>query len=166
MGAEEAAMKLYEISSAYAAILDRMQHDDSEPVFADTLEALEGELGNKLDMCARVLRTLEAEADAFKAEAERMTARRKTLESRAANLKQYMEDCLVRTGLEKVSGPIFTCSMQLNPPFVAIEDETRIPPQYFKVVRTLDKALVSSVLKAGTEVDGATLARTRSLRVR
>jgi len=162
-------MKLYELTEQYQQLLDLAEHaqdDDEAQAFADTLEALGGELAEKLDNCACVAQTLKREAEAVKAEEDRLALRRKALVNSGDRLKAYMQDSMNQVGLRKSKGERFTVGIQANPARVVLDDETQLPESFWAVKRTPDTAQVRDALKGGQEVPGAHLEQGESLRIR
>ena len=71
-------MTLYELTGQYLELLDMAEDADPE-VFADTLEGIDGEIEDKADNYAKVIRTLEGDVQSVKSEIDRLTEKsRKT----------------------------------------------------------------------------------------
>jgi len=164
-------MKLYELSQAYNDVYDLLTTEEMDE--GETrdgialLEQLETSLHEKLLACARVLKSLEADTDAIKAEEQRLAKRRKAIENNAARLKEYMQSNMESAGLEKASDAVFTVAMQNNPPSVRVLNEKRIPSLYFIPQEPkLDKRSLLNAIKAGEQVDGAELQQTKGVRIR
>lgn len=80
-------MTLYELTSDYMELLTMLEDPDAdEEVIADTLEGLAGDIEAKADGYARVMRQMDADAVAIKAEEERLANRRRSLENRLVSL--------------------------------------------------------------------------------
>jgi hypothetical protein len=164
-------MKLYQMTSAYAELLTRLQDqdEDADPGMAvalrDTLEAIEGTIGEKVDGCCRVLSTLEREADAFGEEEKRLQKARRHRENKAESLRGYVQDCLERASLKRVDGPLFTVTLRLNPPSVVVDNLKVLPPEMTVVEVRANKSAIGPLLKAGTAVPGAHLEQSMGLRI-
>ena len=110
---------------------------------------------------------MTAEAEAIKAEEQRLYQRRKALDSSAARLKEYMQHEMQHAGLEKTKDAQFTVALQNNPPSVRVLDDTMIPPTYWiEQEPKLDKRRILDDLKAGGAVDGVEIEQGKSLRIR
>ena len=75
---------LYELSAGYASLLDMYDQAETEDERAEILDMLasaEGDITEKAEAYARIMKNKQAEADAFKAEADRLTAKRKAAEA-------------------------------------------------------------------------------------
>lgn len=70
--------------------------DDITPeMIADTLEGIEGALADKFDATYSLVRNLDGLAKTCEEEAARLSARKKSFETQAKNLKNYILNCLL-----------------------------------------------------------------------
>lgn len=162
-------MQLYKLTKEYEnlAILAADAADPAEgQAFTDTLEGLAGEIEAKVLNCAAVVKTIEGERDAADGERKRLAARVASLDNACDRLKAYMQSGMETARLEKIKGELFTVAIQNNPPRVKVDNEAAIPPEYKKIVTTIQAAEISKALKSGIEVIGAHLEQSRSLRIR
>lgn len=162
---------LYELTSEYMELLAMLEDPDvDEDLIADTLEGIDGELEVKADGYARVMRQMDADAKAIKAEEERLANRRKSLENRAANLKSRLQQMMEITGKVKFKTELFSFGIQKNPAAVVIDEQyiENIPEEYLiRQDPKIDRAKLKEDLKAGKDLDGiAHLEQTESLRIR
>lgn len=159
-------MKLYEYTENYLNVLEKA--DELEPdVLLDTLEAIREPLEQKAENVAKMIKTFEAEAKAVKEEEERLASKRKTLENRASSLKEYLKQQLEETGITKIKRPLFTISVQNNPPGVDVQDENAIPGEFWVPVDPkLNKQAILKRLKSGETVPGCEIKQTKGLRIR
>jgi len=163
-------MKLYELTDEWNAALEALQDAETPEEEAEAHERLASiaePLETKLENIAKVRATLLAEAEAYKAEAERLTARRKTRENAADRLKSYAESGMREAGIREVKGQVFVLKIQKNPPSVLIDDEGKIPKTYLVPQDPkLDKRNILAALKAGQDVPGCSIQQTESIRIR
>ena len=164
-------MTLYELTTEYMELLAMLEDPDvDEDLIADTLEGIDGELEVKADGYARVMRQMDADAKAIKAEEERLANRRKSLENRAANLKGRLQQMMEITGKVKFKTELFSFGIQKNPAAVVIDEQyiENIPEEYLiQQEPKIDRAKLKEDLKAGKDLDGiAHLEQTESLRIR
>lgn len=164
-------MTLYELTSEYLDLLAMLEDPDvDEELINDTLEALGGELEVKADGYARVMRQMDADAKAIKAEEERLANRRKSLESRSAALKGRLQQMMEITGKVKFKTELFSFGIQKNPAAVVMDEQyiENIPECYLIVQEPkIDKQKIKEDLKAGLDLEGiAHLEQTESLRIR
>jgi hypothetical protein len=159
--------KLYELTSQYEQVLSMVNDEADMDVLKDTLEGLEGEITDKAESIAKLMKSIEADETAIKAEEDRLYARRKAFENRRTSIKDYLEQQLTGANIDKIKGAMFTISIQNNPPSVNIQDDATVPDKYYiPQPPKLDKKALLDDLKAGAEYEGITLEQSRSVRIR
>lgn len=114
-------MTLYELSEQYQNLL-AMIDEIPEDAFADTLEALNGEIEEKIDGIVSVMKTLTAEAEAISREREALDQRVKTKEKHVERLKGYLKSYMTTAGVGKVETPRNMISIAQCSPKVVIDD--------------------------------------------
>lgn len=161
------AFKLYELNQQYQQLIDLISNSDVERIeFADTLESIEEAIEDKLENTAKVIRAIEAEANAIKVEEDRLKKRRQALEGNADRLKDYIFHTMQITGKDKVKGAHINLRLQYNPPSVRMLDEKLVPAHYLVEQHpTVDKKALLTDLKNGIAVEGVELKREQSLRI-
>ena len=165
-------MKLYEIASQLQTLEAVMDTDfaETEEEKAAMLEAVEQSqlaFTDKLEAVAKVRANLLREAEAIKAEEDRLSDRRRAAERRADWLKDYVEYCMTTAGQTKVKTDLFTIAIQNNPPSVSVINEALIPADYLiEQQPRLDKRKILDVLKAGQDVPGCVIEQTHGVRIR
>lgn len=155
-------MKLYDIAEIY----ENLENIDDEVAVATAMDAVDAALEEKLESTAKVIRNLEAEAEALEAEEKRLKARKTAVKNRIADIKGYVQGNLEAMGKDKISSGIFKWSIQANAPSVNILDESLIPDDYWKIERKPMKTEIKKAIEAGELTEGAELVRTKSLRLR
>lgn len=164
-------MKLYELTAEYLQLQEMIEDPDcDEAIIMDTLEAIDGEIEAKADGYAKILAVINAEAEVLKKEADRLTARRRTIENRADRLKSYLQDAMNATGKTKFKTDMFSFAIQKNPPVVVIDAAStdHMPGEYIVIqAPTWNKTAIREALKAGKDLTGiAHLEQGESLRIR
>jgi hypothetical protein len=161
-------IKLYTLTDSYRKVLDLLDNDQDESL-KDTLEAITDAIDAKAEGIAKIIRTMDAEAEAIKAEEQRLAQRRKAVENRRNGLKEYLETQLTLSGIDKVKTATFTVALQNNPPSVNVLDDTLIPQDYKTHVPeawNVNKKAILDAIKMGIEIPGAEVFQGRSLRIR
>lgn len=152
-------MKLYEIPGALRDLLDRLDADpDTGEVDGDALAAYaeyQGQAAEKLEGTACYVRELEAEAEAIKAEEDRLAKRRKALENKSSRLKTYMMSALEAMG-GKVKGVMASVRIGKSQA-VTVFDLDALPDAFKRVKVDPDKVAIKKALKAGEDIPGAAL---------
>ena len=164
--------KLYELTSDLITLQELLEESVDDQLLQDTLEAVQGEYDVKMESYAKVIKNLEADIDALKAEAKRLTDKRKVLENNIDRLKKAMFDSMKAVGKSKAGGQLFTVAIQKNGgkvPVIMAEDAdlSILPDQLVKVVESPDLEAIRELLEAGKVVEGFTLGqRGESLRIK
>lgn len=166
---------LYELTNDFLMLLDMADDPDvEEQVWLDTAIGIEGALEVKADGYAKVIRKLTADADAVKAEKERLDSREKALRNRANSLKRMLQESMEATGKMKFKTQLFSFGIQKNAPSLKILDERLIPEDY--LVPQPPKVDTAGIKAAAKENGGelidedgsvwAQLEQSQSLRIR
>ncbi|WP_068457854.1 siphovirus Gp157 family protein [Aedoeadaptatus pacaensis] len=155
-------MKLYDIAEIY----ENLENIDDDVAVATAMDAVDAALEEKLESTAKVIRNLEAEAEALEAEEKRLKARKTAVRNRIADIKGYVQENLEAMGKDKVTSGIFKWSIQANAPSVNILDESLIPDAYWKIERKPMKTEIKKAIETGELTEGVELVRTKSLRLR
>lgn len=160
---------LYELTEEYRQLLDWMEDPEMDPqTIQDTLEALGGEIEEKADGYAKVIRQLEADAAALKAEAKRMTNKQKTAEENIERLKKSLQRTMEITGREKIDTGLFKVWLQKTPESVVMDEQyiENIPERFLRMRDPeINKQAIKEALSAGEDLDGiAHLESQRKLR--
>lgn len=108
--------------------------DDLTPeMIADTLEAIEGSLGDKLDSAMAVVRHIEGQAEICDKEAKRLSTRKKSYQTNAGQLRTYMLECLLTAELNglKTTQNTFTARKGLEK--LVVDNAESLPDDYVDV---------------------------------
>lgn len=166
-------MNLYEVTGNVLHLQAMLESEDFDAeVLADTMEAVEGEYDYKIESYCKVIKNLEADMDALKAEAKRLSDRRKVLENNVDRLKAAMFESMKATGKTKIKGAIFTAAIQKNGgklPVIVAEDAStdNLPDQLVIVTEKPNLEAIRELLETGKVVEGFTLGeRGESLRIK
>lgn len=161
---------LYQLTADYRKAAERLTDSDlPEEVIKDTLEGMAGEIEVKAQNVAMVIRNMESSAKAIREAAASMLDRAKAEENRAGNIKRYLLDNMVASGISKIECPYFKISVRDNPTSVVIDDEDAIPSDYLREIPasyTPDKALMKRAMNDGFVIDGAHLESSKRLEIK
>lgn len=161
-------MTLYELTGEYRMLLAIAEDPDMDPqAIMDTMEAIEGDIEDKAENYAKVMRTLSADVDGIKAEISRLSDRKKAIEGNITRMKAALEDAMRATGKTKFKTSLFSFGIQKNPPKVVITDESRVGHDYLiPQPPKVDTKAIKDALNDGFHFDWAHLEQTESLRIR
>lgn len=127
-------MKLYELTEQWDAVFNMLEDGETdEQVIFDTLESIEGEIEDKADNYAKMIRNLQASADVLKAEEERLYQRRKSTENHIQRLKDNLQANLEFIGKTKFKTDLFSFSVSQNggkQPLSITDNLDEIPGKY------------------------------------
>lgn len=161
-------MKLYEIPYAIRDALDRIEVDEDtgEILNADALRDAEAQAAEKLESTGLYVRELQAEAEAVKAEAERMIARAHALAKKSDTIKQLMLAALPAVG-GKVRTARVTVSIRQSQA-VEIDEGTELPEAFVttKTTTSPNKVALKDALKGGAAIPGVHLITKESVQIR
>lgn len=157
-------MKLYELREAYQDILNL---DMEETDLTTALESLQDTVSEKAEGIAMILRQLEAEQEAYKAEIERLSVLKTKASNKQESLKKYLSDNLQAMQIDKLDTTLFKFSFRKSES-VEIEDMTKINPKFIKIKTTesADKTAIKAAIKSGELVDGVTLQVNKNLQIK
>lgn len=157
-------MKLYDLTNEYLALLDAIDNDEiPEEAIADTLEAITGEIESKADSIASLLKNLDADILAIKAEESRLAERRKAKEKSYERIKEYLSSTLQLAGLDKIETARNKISFRKSESVEVDEDAFIIWAQKNRddlltyVAPKVNKTEIKKALKNGEEIIGAEL---------
>lgn len=156
---------LYELTNAAYALQVMMENGEIDgDTYKDTLEAMGGD--EKIENVCKVIRNLEADAAAFKAEKDRLAERQKAAENGVKRLKQSLLDYLIATDTKKRTAGLFTVSVGTSKA-VNITNEDALPERYFvPQPPKVDRTMLGNDLKSEIHIEGAELVENPFLRIR
>ena len=162
---------IYELTQDYLRLLEMAEDPELDPeVIADTFEAIDGELEIKAENYAKVMKNLEGDIAALKAEEERLSKKRKAIENNIKRMKLALQEAMEITGKTKFKTELFSFGIQKNAPSVVIDaaDIRDIPEEYLKFKEPeIDKTAIKNAINAGVDFEGlAHLEVSQSLRIR
>ncbi len=154
---------LYELTDQYKMLQNYIEENNAEG-FELALSQIIGDIGEKLEGYAMVLKNIESDIAGIKSEEKRLADRRKAMESNLARIKENMADALLTVEGNRVKTEKFTFSFRKSTS-VQIENDATIPPQFIKVEKTISRSELAKALKAGEQIEGAQLVENQSLSI-
>ena len=149
---------IYELTQDYLQILSMLEDPELDPqTLADTMEGIEGEFEIKAENYAKVIRNLEGDILAIKAEIDRLTSKKRVIENNIKSMKSNLQYAMEATGKTKFKTELFSFNIQKNAPSVVIdlEDLSKLPSQFIKQREIeADKTAIKEALKRGENLDG------------
>lgn len=168
-------MKLYELAFAFAELNAAIENGEiPEEAISDTLESIELPFEEKADNIACLIKQLTANAEAIKAEEDRLKARRTAYLKRAERLTEYLKMCLANAGRNKLETARNVISFRKTPPKVVFENEAAFIEwaqvhaggllNYGKP--TVDRTAVKVALENGAEIEGVRIESSQNIQIR
>lgn len=142
-------MTLYEINEQIAACVDA---ETGEIIDLDRLITLNMERDEKLENVVLWVKDLTAEAEAIKAEKQKLAERQKTAENKAERLKTWLTEQLDGQKFSTAKCAVtFRKSKSVN-----VTDMKKIPLQYLHYTEpTADKKAIKAAIDRGEDIEGA-----------
>ena len=158
-------MTLYNFREDAKTIYELLNAEEiDEQTAQDTLDAM-GVTG-KLEAYGQVIRQMQADEAALKAEKERIDKRLKQTRNGIERLKTNLLEYLDATNTTKQTAGTFVITKQrASVPTLKI-NETLIPIDYWKETLVIDKDAIKKALKNGEDVEGAELEYTWGVRIK
>lgn len=146
---------LYELTEDIVILQSMMEDEDvDEQALKDTLEGSEGAFDDKIESYCKVIKNLEADAEALKKESKRLSDKKKVIENNIARMKKAMMDALIVTG-KREAGGLIKAKIQKNGgalPLIVDLEGADLPEEYRKVEYSADGAKIREALDNGEEL--------------
>lgn len=164
-------MTIYEITNDYLQLMQMMEDPELDPkTLADTMEGIEGELEDKADNYARVMKNMEADLNGIKAEIERLSTRKKTIENNIKRMKEALQFSMETTGKTKFKTELFSFGIRKNAPAVVMDEPyiENVPERFLKYSDpTINRSAIKEAIQNGEDLEGlAHLESSTSLSIR
>lgn len=159
--------KLYELANNYRNLTELIDREDVEQdLIQNALKECQGDIEEKVDNIIKLIKNTESDIEGYKVEEKRLNARRKSLENTVTSLKNYLDSNLKALNLREVKTKLFSCKYQKSKASVEVLDQEVIPREFIVTEEKVDKKKLYEALKAGQEIEGASLKENESLRIK
>lgn len=151
-------MNIYELTGNYEHLLNMLYDEDvDEKALLDTLESIEGDIEDKAEGYAKIIKELEAQSKARKEEAKRLTESAQTLDNRIKMLKSNLFNCMKITGKTKFTTNLFSFNIVKNGGKQPLTIDGDVPKEYSKTVIENDTSKIRQALENGENLPFAHL---------
>jgi len=156
-------MNLYQLTETYAQLL---QLDLEEQDMVTALDSIQGTVAEKAEGILMVMKTLEAEQDAYTKEIARLNDLKTKSKKKVDSMKEYLSYNLQQMDIKKLDTALFKLSFRKSES-VVIDDQTQLPKEYIKVKTTEspDKTALKKALKDG-DVKGCHIETKQNLQIK
>lgn len=156
-------MKLYEITDAYNNLLDA---DLEQEQIDQALDIIDDEFDTKAENIAKLISSIKGDVETIKAEENRLKDKRRSCENKIKGLQEYLFNNLEKIDKKKIQTPLYKISIQKNPAKLVVKDESKVPDEYLKIIKEIDKAKLKEAIQDGLSVDYAEIIQEEGLRIR
>lgn len=159
---------LYQLTNNYEKVLNMIYDEDiDEKMIFDTIEGIEGEIEEKADNYAKIIKELENKRDARKNEAKRLTDSAKTFDNRINSLKNNLYYAMKAISRPKIVTELFTFNIVKNGGKQTLTIDGKVPEEYTKITIENDTSKIREALENGVILTFAHLEeREESLRIK
>ena len=164
-------MKLYEIKEAMVDTLDIFLESDQQEIdrefYEETMRYFKSELSHKSSNILKYISNLESEAFSIKSEIERLGKVKKARERKLQSLKEYLVNTMQILEKTKIETDLGSYGLRKSTS-LKVFDMSKIPEEFLKIKKevSVDKRELTSHIKAGKIIDGATLVEKYTLQIK
>ena len=167
-------MTLYELTDQYRQVWDLVDNPEiPEDAILDTLEGIQGEIMDKAESIAIILKKLNADVEAFKQEEKNLKERLGTIERKIDRLTDYLSAELQKAELLKVTTPRASISFRASKAVeIRNEDEflkwAELNADYLLDYKapTISKSKVKTAIDDGKEIPYAEIVTRNNLQIK
>ena len=155
---------LFTISQDFKSLYEMANDAENEDMeaLAELFSEVETSLSDKLDNTIYIIKELDSDADALKAEAKRLTDKAKALENKGKYLKELMLGAVKASGVEKLKSDKFSYYIKRTE-VLNVVSEDNIGREFFRIKKEIDKTVLKKAIKDGLIVDGVSIVENESL---
>ena len=150
-------MKLYELTDE----IRLLEQIDEPEELQKAAEALSGQFNEKAVNVAKFIMELVADNIAIETEINRLLDKRKSVNNKIFNLKEYLKNNMVKARIDKIDGIVVKLSIRGNPPSCEVQDVMALPSEYRKLIPEKyepDRLLIMKHFKdTGEIIEGAVI---------
>ncbi len=167
-------MRLYELTQSFKEFLQAVEDGlIPEDAIADSLESITALIEDKADNIACMIKNMNAEAAAIKAEEAALAERRRVKEKQIERLKEYLAETLLSANYTKVETARNKISFRKSES-VCIDDEEAFVDWCMKErddfltfkAPTINKTEIKKALASGEVIDGARIESKQNLQIK
>lgn len=154
-------MTLFEMTGELTQLWEMLEEGEyDEDMLIDTMEAVEGEFGEKAEKWAKVIKQMEFDAQNMKKMAEEFTRKKEVLENGVKRMKDRLLLMMEAANIPEVKGEIFTIKPRkaggVKPLIIDTDVKAEeLPFEFQKVEIKVDNSAVRAALDEGKELDFA-----------
>ena len=156
---------LYDITQDVWELQELLESGEiDEEVYRDTVEGMDVE--TKIENICKVIRNLEANAAAYKAEKDRLAAKEKVANNGVARLKESLLAHMLTLNKKKAEAGVFTVTTSESQSVEVIYQDMLDEKYFIPQPEKIDKAAILKDLRAGVEIAGAQITKKPYVRIK
>ena len=141
-------MNLYPLTQKYQSLLDLLEDGEApEEAINDTMSMIVEDIKDESEDCCMVLKQLQADKEALKAEKQRIAAKESAIQRNIERMRGAMLHAMLLTGLNKIKTPLFSLSTRTYQKLVLDVPEDKIPKEFQKVTVKADMKGLEEFMK-------------------
>lgn len=149
-------MTLYDLTTEYQNLLELLEDGEApEEAVSDTLEMVLADINDKAEGYGKVLKQMQADADALKAEKMRIASKQSAIEKNIDRLRTALLRAMQLTNQKSIKTPLFSFSTRTTSKVFLDVAEDQLPTEFQKVTVKADTKGIEKFMK-----DNAMLATT------
>lgn len=163
---------LYEITGAMLPVIQQYQQAESQEeldALAKSLQDLELSFQEKALAIGHFCINEQSDIDAIENEIKRLKAMSTRKENHIEWMKNYLKNHMEATGQLRIDSATVGVAIRKNPPSIIIEDVTKIPEKYMRIIpekKEPDKVLIKQAFKDGIGIDGCKMEQGTRLEIK
>lgn len=160
-------MNLYEITQELAAIMAEIEAQEGEinNEVAEKLQITSDQLADKAEAYCALITNTKADIEAYKAEIDRLTKRKKAAENLTERLKEAVRNAMTIADTPKLKAGTFALTLRTTQA-VEVTDEAAVPDEFCEYTKKVMKSVIKDHLKAGEAIPGCQMVENTSLTIR
>ena len=147
---------LYELADQYQHLTDGIGDPElPEEECRGLLAELQGKIEDKVESIGKLILSLQTSTEVIKAEVDRLSSRRRVLDTNIGWLKGYLLQQMTDSGIDKVERPVVTVSLRKAPPSCVVVNLEEIPAELLRIIpeqREADKKAIIDHFKETGEI--------------
>lgn len=160
-------VSLYELTTQYAHLQERLDAGEDPEFITDTLEGLDGSIQKKCENIVYVMKNIEVPLPAIDKEISRLKEKKDAIQNNMKRLKEYLKEGMGTANITEIKTDLLKILLQNSPPKIEVLNQGDIPEDYIitEIIKTIDKNKAAEVLKKGGTIAGLTLVRNKHIRI-
>lgn len=144
---------LLKLTEEYQEILNIASDPDTDPqLLEDTLEAIKGEIGLKIDGYAAVMKSLEYKEGLFRDESKRLKNAADRLKSNQDAMRERIKMAMEAMGVTEIEGDYNIAKIVNNGGVLPLKVDGDVPESFTKVTIEPDNAKIRKALDDGQKL--------------